>query len=327
MAQKKWIIIKTNSPWDLVIHLGLIFFLGSSIVLSIFTNYLPWITSHGETVTVPDITGMNVTEIEQVLGSRDLDFEIKDSTYSKKHKPYTVLAQSPSAGERVKQSRKIYITISPRYAPKIRMPKLMDMPFKDAEMILRNNELELGRIKYVPFFGENVVLKQYYLGKEISPGTMIPKGSKVDLVIGDGLGETEFPVPNVVGLPLDEAELIIKGSELLIGIVTYDYNSREEIGTVLRQTPSIRAGKVKKGVEPFSPADDRPINMIRAGEVVDLWVSGNPAPPPRTDEDEEDKEEDEQYDNINIRDREELERIQREREEEEGTSEEEEENN
>lgn len=303
MASKKLIFFKSNSFLDVLTHLGIVIALLTFLVMILFSSILPSTTNHGETVTVPDLSGRKVEELKRFLESRDLSYEVKDSSYSRRHRnsPGTVLLQSPEAGAKVKRYRKIYITITPKDAPKVKMPKLVDRPFDMAENVLRNLDLDLGKISYKPFIGENVIMEQHYLGKKIQPNTYIPKGSKIDLVVGDGLGEKDFKMPDLVLMPLDEAEQLLKGYELLLGNITYVYNSNKALGTVIRQNPSVFIGKKKDGVKKGSAGDVRGRTTVRAGELVDLWVVGNPAPKAKKEGEEEEEDPLKYLDTINIR--------------------------
>ena len=292
MEQRKYIYIKGNSVADFFIHTGIVLSLIFVIGLLFFNAYLPGITYHRETVTVPDLKGMSVAEVEKFLRSRDLDFAIRDSSYSKSHKPYIVLSQSPLPGEKVKRYRKLILIVNPKYPPKVKVPYLRDVPFTDALRMLKNMDLELGRIKYEPHVAENAVLEQSINGKKLSKeeldaGYLVPKGTKIDLLLADGRGEKEFPVPDLVMMPLDEAEFVIKGHGLQIGSINYDYNSSREVGTVLRQVPPVRIGKIRDGVKPNSSMDEREKSKVREGDLIDLWVSGNPAAKPLSDEEAE----------------------------------------
>jgi eukaryotic-like serine/threonine-protein kinase len=249
------IYIKTSSKKDVLIHIGIMLSLLAIIVLSFFFIYLPATTNHGESITVPDLSGMKVDAVEEFLESRDLRYEINDSTFISNKPASIVLTQYPRAGEKVKENRKIYITVTTNNPPNVEMPKLVDISLKSAQMLLQSYELQEGSIKYVPNLAQNLVLKQEFNGKEIAPGTKLPKGSKIDLTVGDGVGKDDFALQNVVGMTLEEAKVVIEGSNLVIGSILYDANSSEPTGTVIKQNPA---------------AD----NNIRVGEVVDLWVSG-----------------------------------------------------
>ncbi|TAG59481.1 MAG: PASTA domain-containing protein, partial [Runella slithyformis] len=106
------------------------------------------------------------------------------------------------------------------------------------------------------------VKQQLFNGKPIEPGQLIPQGSKVDLELGNGIGNTEMDVPDVVGKTLEEADFILKGSSLGRGLVQYEENSNFPPGTVFRQNPEAGAG-----------------NKIRVGDQIDLWVVGTPEVP------------------------------------------------
>jgi beta-lactam-binding protein with PASTA domain len=291
---KRYIFIKTTTRKDLFIHLGLIISLTTFLIVFFFYTYLPATTYHRETVTVPNLAGMSVEEAQKFLSNRDLEFIIADSSYSKSHKPYTVLTQSPEPGARVKRNRKIRLTINPKTPPKVRVPFLKDMPFTDAERLLKNANLEVGRIKYKPYVGQNQVLEQFFKGKmitkeDIATGLLVPVGSAIDLEVGDGLGPTEFNMPDLIGLSQEEAELVLKGSDLVLGTVNYDFRSRRELGTVVNQNPKPFIGRLAQGVRAGSVADDRERYKVRAGDIVDIWVAGNPAARPLREGEEEEE--------------------------------------
>lgn len=249
------IYIKTSSKKDVLIHIGIMLSLLAIIVLSFFFIYLPATTNHGESITVPDLSGMKVEDIEEFLQSRDLRYEINDSTFIANKPPSIVLTQYPRSGEKVKENRKIYITVTTNNPPNVEMPKLVDISLKSAQMLLQSYELQEGKLTYVPNLAQNLVLKQELNGKEIAPGTKIPKGSKIDLTVGDGVGKDDFTLQNFVGMNLEEAKVVIEGSNLVIGSILYDANSSEPAGTVIKQNPASESN-------------------IRVGEVVDLWISG-----------------------------------------------------
>ncbi len=321
MSEKRYVYIRFETIYDLLTHVGILICLGVIIVLVFFQSILPSVTLHQEAVTVPDLVGMPVSEIENFLSRRDLDFMIVDSSFSQKHKPHTVLTQSPEPGELVKRFRKLRLAINPLEPPKVRLPNLIDMPFSEAKRTLRSEDLKLGRIKYKPHAGLNSILEFSFKGQkydkeslaQLDSGVYIPKGSTIDLLIGDGLGETEFPMPDLVTMQLDEAQLVLKGHNLVLDVINYNFNSRQEIGTVLSQSPKVYIGKLEPGIRPGGPMDNRLRMMVREGEVVALVVAGNPAAEPMDEEEilseEEQRKKDSLNTNINIRDASDLERI------------------
>jgi len=96
-----------------------------------------------------------------------------------------------------------------------------------------------------------MVLKQQVNGQEIAPGAPVAKGTKVDLVVGDGQGNQEFDVPNLVNMPEDEARTLIAGQGLQVGeVFKQPAEDGQTPGTVVRQRPvpapgvTIRMGKL-----------------------------------------------------------------------------------
>jgi eukaryotic-like serine/threonine-protein kinase len=237
------------------IHLVLV--IATILLLSILflKVFLPSYTNHGQTVTVPDLEGYDYHQLESFLSARDLQFEVTlDSGYNAELKPFSVLKQNPRAGNKVKQGRKIYVTLNAKNAPLIKMPNLINSPLKNAQEILGNIGLVRGEIIYVPDIGINVVLEQKYRGRNIPEGFEIPKGSQVDLVVGDGLGNQILDVPNLIGMDNVDAEFLIIGSGLRMGRINYVQTDTVPQGIIVRQVPPAGA-------------------EVKTGEPIDLWIS------------------------------------------------------
>jgi len=244
--------IRFNSWLDVTKHLGIALALGSAITLSFFYIYLPIITNHGESLTVPDLQGVSINELQDFLIERDLRFEVVDSVYSSKFPPFTVTRQFPKPGSKVKQKRKIFISLNSVNPPTTRMPDLIDKTLKNAKLILKSYELKPGKILYKPDPFRNV-MEQLYDGNPIAPNTSLPKGSTIDLIRGDGYGIRLFEMPDLRGLVLSEANVIIRGNNLEPGLVFNSDSIDIEMIVVVRQSP-------KQGL------------TVRVGRTIDLWL-------------------------------------------------------
>lgn len=237
------------------IHLLIIFGIITILLLLFFKVYLPNYTHHGQSVSVPDLEGYHYDELQAYLDARDLRMEITpDSGFVADAQPLHVLKQNPKPGTKVKQNRKIYITLNAENAPLVKMPNLVNTPLKNAQEILSNYGLVTGEIVYVPDIGLNSILNQKYRGRDIKEGFEIPKGTKIDLVVGDGLGNQILEMPNLLGMDDVDAEFMILGSGLSMGNINYVETDTVPKGTVIRQLPPA-------GLD------------MKTGERVDLWVS------------------------------------------------------
>ncbi len=253
-------------------HLGIMVGIGIVLILFFFYVYLPTATNHGESITVPNLEGVNLVDLDDFLVKRNLRYEVlADSGFSTKYPPNAVLKQFPLPHSKVKENRKVYITLNSSEPPTVRMPNLVDGSVKNAQLVLKSKDLFLGSIRYVPDLAANAVIEQRLNGKKIAMDEMVPKGSKIDLIVGDGLGRQDFEAPDLIGLKYDEADFVVISSGLKIGNVRFEkegWGSEEEIteegdtiyhriqyppGAIFRQRP-------------------RAENKIRIGQSVDLWV-------------------------------------------------------
>lgn len=248
-------IVRSDSIGHMIKHVIFIGLAGFLLVLAFFYFYLPVVTSHGESITVPDIIGLEYDDLEEFLTERDLRYEINvDSGYSSEYPPLSVLKQYPEYGQKVKENRKIYVTLNATNPPEVRMPNLVDGSLKNAEMVLESYGLMRGEIIYEPDPAQNAVLDQLFEGESIQEGTLIPKGSQIDLVVGDGIGKQIFEMPEAIGLEIEEAKILILGSSLNIGEIIYVESETDLPGTVISQEP-------EAGI------------MVKIGQSIDLWVA------------------------------------------------------
>lgn len=242
------------------------------IVVFLFYLYFPILTNHGETITVPDLKGLNYIEIDDFLSKRNLRYEIiKDSSYTTEYPPLSVIFQNPIYGKKVKEDRKIYLTLNSVKPPKIKMPKLINGSVKNAQLILKTYDLLLGKINYVPDMAANAVIQQYHNGEIIQGGDLISKGSIVDLDIGNGMGNQIFEIPNLLGLDLEEGKFTILGSGLSIGEIYYKNVGKLFIDIINENgDEEIKEINAKEGIifkqYPKSP------KKIKIGKKIDLWV-------------------------------------------------------
>lgn len=257
---------------ELLIHIGLAGLASIAVLLFVFYVYLPITTNHGESMTVPNLEGILLDDLGEFLEERDLRYEVEpDSGYSPKFPPLAVLKQFPLAEAKVKEGRKIYITLNASKPPVVRMPSLIQRSLKNAQLELRSLGLLLGEIRYKPDFALNTILGQFYDGKRLEAGQEIPKGSKIDFEVGDGLGNQTFQMMNLTDMDLEEAIFVMRGYGLKLGDVFYEKegkitNEKEDSGgELIIESIDAQPGRVFK----HSP---NARNKARIGQEIDLWL-------------------------------------------------------
>jgi|SRR5690554_3242538 len=185
-------------------------------------SYLDDYTLHGKTIKVPDLKGFLVTDIDSILESGNFTAVVTDSIFLKEQKGGLVLEQDPHAGYEVKQGRKVYLTISAYAAPKVLMPKLVDLSLRQASSLMETFGLEVGTLTYKADLCSNCILEQLFEGEKIAEGEKISKGARIDLVVGQGLGSELTSVPYLIDFTADMAEELLKIQYLNVGSLNYD---------------------------------------------------------------------------------------------------------
>lgn len=249
--------LSTNTKTDILVHFGILIAAFLIVFFAFFFFFLPWVTNHGESITVPDLRGMSLSEMEDTLDSKGLNYEITDSTFVAGMAPLSVFSHYPKAEAFVKSGRKVYLTIITDKAPMVSLPDVLGRSTNSAKNLLVSVGFAAPKVEYIPAMEENTVLKLKYNAKEITPGKKLAKGTIITLIVGDGYGNTSVEIPDVTGMPLDEADIIISGKGLSVGSILYEPNSSQPIGSVTRQRPT--------------PAN----GQLRTGSSINLWISGD----------------------------------------------------
>lgn len=235
-----------------------IYLLAFGLLCWIIVMWLGSYTSHGETIAVPDFTGVKINALDNFVSDKKVNYLIIDSIYDTKTPPGVVVKQEPEPNEKVKEDRTIYLYVTSILPPSIHMPKLVDRSLRQAAAMIITYGLKLGKTKFIPDQCANCILEQTVKGKKIEPGEVIPKGTVIDLVVGKGLSEEEVGVPCLYGLSRKEALAKLAEASLSIGAVSFDTPKDSLISKVYRQSPS--CGK------------DAAINM---GGTVDIFLTSD----------------------------------------------------
>ncbi|HLK30165.1 MAG TPA: PASTA domain-containing protein [Puia sp.] len=232
------------------------------LLLLIFLGSLSLLTKHGATLKIPSVTGLSFADAKKSLESQGFDVQIQDSIYNDTMKPLQVIKQFPEGDNLVKMNRTVYLTINRSVAPFVQMPNLVGMSFRNASLIMKQYGLSVGDTIFKPDFAKNSVLDQMYNGESIKTGTQIQQGSKVTLVLGNGVGGFEFAVPDFIGLRYSDALALLSTNQLVLGASVPDPDVTDQGNAfVYKQSPSR-----------FDP-EEKTVNHIRQGQTVDLWLS------------------------------------------------------
>lgn len=217
------------------------------LLFSIFIS-LRFYTRHGEGQPVPNLKGLSIDNAIQILDAEGFGYQI-DSVFVMDKKPGLILEQDPDPETNVKINRVIYLTIVSSQTPDVNFPDIENKTLVEVQSLLANYGLKVGDTTYKADIARDAVLEFSYAGQPLRVGQKVPKGSRINLVLGDGLGASEIEVPDLRGLTLSEAKFSLKGSSLTLGDILYEGNvSDSSSAIIINQTPFVQDSVIKVSI-------------------------------------------------------------------------------
>ena len=152
------------------------------------SKWLQYYTKHDEKIEVPNLEKLSIAETEKILSNANLTFVVIDSaSFNPKFPPKSVISQNPLAGDYVKEHRKIYLTLNPSGYRKITVPNVIGLTKRQVVTQLRSTGFKIGKEMYIRDLGLDVVRSLEVNNRKIEVGVRLPKNTKIDLILGDGL--------------------------------------------------------------------------------------------------------------------------------------------
>jgi eukaryotic-like serine/threonine-protein kinase len=230
---------------------------GAIMILLIWLNFY---TRHGQARPVPDFFGLTMEQTVKLAKKSKLKFQINDSVYTNVVPRGCIAEQNPKPGFKVKKWRNIVLTINAFSPEMVAMPNLVDLPKRQALLLIESTGLEIGQLKYRPDLSVDVVIDQLYNGKKVITGDSLQKGSVIDLVLGKGLSNQRTPVPDLMWMNLEPAKNKILGASLNLGTYIYD-------NSILTGKDTINAFVYKQNPEYNEDAS------LQLGSAIYLWLT------------------------------------------------------
>ena len=231
------------------------------IAISSAYFYLITYTEQDQVVEVPDLTGYDMYEAEVFLKESRLEAKIIDSLYLPAKKGGEIVDQEPIPGSSVKTGRKIYLTIARYEAPMVKLPNIIDQTIPLAMAKLNSYDIKVDQIIHRPSDCTDCVIGIEIKGMKVAVGAKLAKGSKINLVVGEGATGEKIAVPMLYGLTVDEAQKLLNLDGLNIGATPYlDCETAEDSlnAHVFRQNPAPEGSAV-----------------ISRGSSIDLYLTSD----------------------------------------------------
>ncbi len=258
LNKAKYVVTKTFVKHILIAMLLVIILVkGAFFVLEKYTR-------HNEWLEVPNLKGIMLSEVKNILEEKGLRCVVTDSIFSQELPKGAVVDQNPPAKFKVKKERKIFLTTNAVNPEMVKMPDVTNRSFRQAKADLNSVGLLIGYLNYIENQPRNFVLKQKLNGNSVKQGDLIEKGTKVQLTLGLGnTEETDLPetyIPRLKGFTQREVLSKLINTYLNVGEIHYD-------NSVVSNIDKINAKVFKQ--EP-SPNYNNPLLY---GTPVNIWLS------------------------------------------------------
>jgi len=216
------------------LYISLAGLITAGIIIALLMDFIimPNYTNYNEGVTVPDVTKLSLEEADSLLTSYGLRFEVHDRRAHSAYPANYVIDQSPTAKQLVKPNRKVYLTVNTETTPKVVVPNVVNLSYRNARLQLENHGLTVGSTSYESDRFRNTILRQ-----SIAPEDTVARGTAVNLVVSDGLGTRMVQVPDVEGLRLSDAQQQIMRAGLRVGEIRFEPARDVTPNTVLSYSP------------------------------------------------------------------------------------------
>lgn len=202
---------------------------------------MPVMTRHGAEFPLPQLVGKSESEAQELLKQHDLGLQVAGREFSANRPEGVVLSQLPEAGMPVKAGRSVKVVISAGVRVS-EVPDVAGLSLQQAILTLQKTGFAIGEIYYTR--AENLP-PDAVVETIPTKGTPLPLNSKVSLAVSrTGEGGT-FPMPHLIGMPLERARAILDSLNLGISEITRVKDTLYLPQTVLDQIPTRNAPLMK----------------------------------------------------------------------------------
>jgi beta-lactam-binding protein with PASTA domain len=204
-------------------------------------------------VPIPNVIGLTYNDAVKQLSTKGFGAERGETRYHNAAPRGTVLDQSPAPGAMIPANQRVTLVVSggQRFGT---IPSIIGMGRDQAQVSLETAGFEVGDVSERP----STQPSGSVIDSRPRPGTQAPMPSAVALVVS--AGPTIAIVPDVVGKQLGDAQALLRGAGLGVGLVQYGNG-----GNAVADAAAVIAAQ-------SPPAG----SQVAAGSRVDLTIGGSP---------------------------------------------------
>ncbi|MBN2379162.1 PASTA domain-containing protein [candidate division WOR-3 bacterium] len=235
----------------LLIILGFIVigFLGAVVA-----NYIimPLITGKGSEVEIPNVVGLLLEDAIVLLDEQGFESVANEKRPDTLYEEGRVVEQKPRSGSMAKKGRLVQLVVSSG-EESVRVPYLIRLTWEQATAIAERRGFEIASVDTVQ---NDTIPAGRIVAMKPDPEIRVKPGTKLHLYISAGPIDKNIPAPNLIDLPLAEAQKVLEADSLVLGeIIKMEVPGKG--GIVVLQSP-------EAGV------------FVGAGDTVKVYVGQEP---------------------------------------------------
>ena len=195
---------------------------------------MPIATGHGREKEIPDLFEMEISQAN--AAAKQLGFKLvkSESRFDSFYPAGLIIEQAPPPYTLSKIGRKIKVVISDgeQVFP---MPEVIGIPLKEAEFKLDEKGFEVPpdsiSLIFSDIYPDGVVAEQPFV-----PGTMMHRGTTINLIVSMGKMPKSFKVPELYTLPVKDAVELLTRAGLQVGDIQLVKHEFADSGIVVDQS-------------------------------------------------------------------------------------------
>ena len=224
-------------------------------------------------IEVPAIEGKDFAVANEMLKKVGLRLRIEEGRHNTKFPDRIIISQEPPRGRVVRQNREILAVVS--LGPEqYKVPDLKGLSLREVKKSLNNNKLYLGKVTYTP---KNANRPDEVLEQKPLAGTLALKGTKVNVVLNQGLGMAKVSVPDCCGRALGRVGPVLKKAGLNLGKVVWSVSERP-VGEVLSQNPPSGAAVMSDSEVALEVSAGSSSSRILVHHKLEIFLPGGNEP-------------------------------------------------
>jgi serine/threonine-protein kinase len=216
-----------------LLRLGIYAALFLGALLCSFYLASKWIIQGEKEVVVPNLVGHDTVYALDLLTSLGLNIKVGGFMWSETIPKNVIAFQEPASGTRLKRDRDVKVVLS-RGSKTVRVPNLVGVNIREAELVLSQNGLNRGGICRIhsPQHPRDTVIAQ-----SPAPLQQTERGQGIDVLISDGPEPVAIAMPELRHQPIGQALKQLERQGLATVTIKEVHQAGMTLDTIVGQRP------------------------------------------------------------------------------------------